>query len=139
MPGVPPVDDNGPGVPATVALARRAVIAHLVAADTPQPPLTDIGLTVSEAVTNVVHHAYVGHDDPGPVNVRVEIGADQIELRVQDEGSGMIPRPDSPGLGLGMPLIATVSDRLDVCARTGGGTRVCAWFDKSPAAATISA
>lgn len=58
-------------------------------------------------------------------------------MTVEDEGSGMAPRLDSPGLGLGLPLIATVTDRLDVRAREGGGTRLCVWFDNHPAAATL--
>ena len=117
-------------------MARRAVVAHLSAAQTSDPPLSDIGLAVSEAVTNVVHHAYT-QTEPGPVRIRVEVRPPEIEVVVQDEGSGMVPRPDSPGLGLGMPLIATVSKRFDIQARSGGGTRLCIWFSLDPGAATL--
>jgi anti-sigma regulatory factor (Ser/Thr protein kinase) len=122
-------DETWPAVPGNVPVARNAVMAHLVAAQTAEPPLSDIALSVSEAVSNVVNHAYRGRP-PGPVSVRVEVGAEQIEMTVLDEGSGMAPRSDSPGLGLGMPLIATVSERVDVRRRAGGGTRLCIWFDK---------
>lgn len=132
-----PLDATWPAVPETVPTARHAVLAHLSAARTSDPPLSDIGLAVSEAVTNVVHHAYVDQE-PGPVRVRVEIRPPEVEVMVQDEGSGMIPRPDTPGLGLGMPLIATISQRFDVRARVGGGTRVCIWFSCDPDAATLS-
>jgi serine/threonine-protein kinase RsbW len=124
-------------VPASVPSARHAVLRHLEAANTPDPPLADIGLAVSEAVTNVVHHAYSDEREPGTVRVRVAIAPHEIELMVEDEGSGMRPRPDSPGLGLGMPLIATVSDRFDVRAHDGGGTRLCIWFKKDPDAAML--
>lgn len=124
-------------VPANVPTARRAVIAHLAAADTPDPPLNDIGLAVSEAVTNVVNHAYVGRD-AGPMRVRVEIGTEEVEVMVQDEGAGMAPRPDTPGLGLGMPVIATVANRFDVRAVRNGGTRLCMWFALDPGAATLA-
>ena len=133
-----PFDKTWPALPGTVAIARRAVKAHLLAADTSEPPLNDICLSVSEAVTNVVHHAYLDRD-PGPVHVRVEIGPHQIEMTVLDEGSGMVSRPESPGLGLGMPLIATVADRFDVRARPSGGTRLCVWFDKNPGSAILPA
>ncbi len=131
-------DETWPAVAGTVPIARRAVMAHLVAAQTAEPPLNDIALSVSEAVSNVVNHAYRGVQ-PGPVNVRVEIGAEQIEMTVLDEGSGMVPRHDSPGLGLGMPLIATVAERFDVHPCPGGGTRLCIWFRRAPGAQTLPA
>ncbi len=131
-------DETWPALPGNVAIARHAVRAHLRAADTSEPPLDDVCLSLSEAVTNVVHHAYVGRDT-GPVNVHVEIGEHQIEMTVQDEGAGMVPRPDSPGLGLGIPLIATVSDRFDVHTSASGGTQLCVWFDRNPGSATLPA
>ena len=130
------LDVSWTAVPTNVPLARHAVMRHLSAAATPDPPLNDIGLAVSEAVTNVVHHAYV--DRPaGPMRVRVEIGSEQIEVSVEDDGSGMRPRADTPGVGLGMPLIATMSQRFDVQASAMGGTRLCMWFDRDPSAATL--
>ena len=132
----PTFDATWPAVAESVGTARHSVLAHLSAAQTSDPPLSDIGLAVSEAVTNVVHHAYVGRE-PGPVRVRVVFRPPEIEVMVQDEGSGMVPRPDSPGLGLGMPLIATVSERFDVQAPPGGGTRLCIWFSLDPEDATL--
>jgi anti-sigma regulatory factor (Ser/Thr protein kinase) len=130
------LDKTWPAVPDTVPIVRHEALAHLHAAATPDPPLNDVGLALSEAVTNVVHHAYVDRD-PGPVRVRIEIGIKEIEVMVQDEGSGMVPRADTPGLGLGMPLIATMSERFDIQAAPDGGTRVCMWFVRDPSAATL--
>jgi anti-sigma regulatory factor (Ser/Thr protein kinase) len=98
-------DATWPAIPDSVGTARRSVLAHLSALETSDPPLSDIGLAVSEAVTNAVHHAYVGQE-PGPVRVRVAVQPPVVEVMVQDEGSGMVPRPDSPGLGLGSPRSA---------------------------------
>jgi serine/threonine-protein kinase RsbW/stage II sporulation protein AB (anti-sigma F factor) len=136
VPQIEPFDRTWPAVPANVPVARRAVVGHLSDADTPDPPLADVGLVVSEAVSNVVNHAY-RDGSPGTMRVQVDIGPAEVQLTVQDDGTGMVPRPDSPGLGLGMPLIATVSNRFDIRVRQGGGTRLCVWFDKSPAAATL--
>jgi serine/threonine-protein kinase RsbW/stage II sporulation protein AB (anti-sigma F factor) len=130
------LDETWEAVPTNVPTARHAVISHLSRADTADPPLNDIRLAVSEAVTNVVHHAY-RTGDVGSVRVRVEIGEEQIEVLVEDDGSGMRPRHDSPGLGLGMPLIASLSQRLDVRTTSRGGTRLCIWFDRAPGAATL--
>ena len=126
-----------PAVTASVPAARHAVLRFLRESKTPDPPLMDIGLVVSEAVSNVVTHAYVGSDTPGEVRVRVECSGEQLEVVVEDDGGGMIPRPDSPGLGLGLPLMATVSERFDTRSTPDGGTRLCIWFRRTPAAATL--
>jgi serine/threonine-protein kinase RsbW len=36
----------------------------------------------------------------------------------------MLPRPDSPGLGLGLPLIATLADSLELGSGKGERTEV---------------
>ena len=36
----------------------------------------------------------------------------------------MLPRTDSPGLGLGLPLIAQMTESLEVHDRAGGGTEI---------------
>jgi serine/threonine-protein kinase RsbW len=121
-------DESWPAVADSVPRARHQVLAHLRSASTPDPPLNDIGLAVSEAVTNVVHHAYREASSPGSFRVRIELGTPEIELVVEDTGGGMRPRADTPGLGLGLPLIATVASRFDIREAPGGGTRLCAWF-----------
>jgi anti-sigma regulatory factor (Ser/Thr protein kinase) len=109
---------------------------YLEEAATPDPPLKDVGLVVSEGVTNAVNHAYVG-DEPGDVRIQVAFLEEELQVTIEDDGKGMTPRPDSPGLGLGLPLIATVSERFDSRTQPGGGTRLCVWFRREPAAATL--
>lgn len=132
----PILDETWRAVPANVPTARHVVLSHLKATNISDPPLNDICLACSEAVSNAVIHAYVGRD-PGPVRVRVDVGPNEIELTVQDEGTGMAPRADSPGLGVGMPLMATLADRFEVRAPPGGGTVLCMWFNAGPGAATL--
>jgi serine/threonine-protein kinase RsbW len=84
-----------------------------------------IALAVTEAVTNAVLHAYLDAPEPGEVEVVVQrVREDRVEILVCDEGRGMRPRTDSPGLGLGLPLVATLAEHFEVQARDGGGTRV---------------
>ena len=85
-----------------------------------------VALAVTEAVTNAVLHAYVDAPQPGEIEVVVQRAAEahSVEILVCDDGRGMRPRTDSPGLGLGLPLVATLADRFEVQARAGGGTRV---------------
>ena len=123
--------------PASVPVARHSVTHYLQTVDTRDPPLGDIALAVSEAVTNVVHHAYA-KGELGEVRVKVRLQPDDVELVVEDDGGGMMPRPDSPGLGLGLPLIATIAERFDTRTDPGGGTRLCMWFPRNPEMATLN-
>jgi anti-sigma regulatory factor (Ser/Thr protein kinase) len=84
---------------------------------------------VSEAVTNVVVHAYRYDDRPGCVEVEAEIDGDALCVRVRDQGRGLEPRLDSPGLGLGIPLMAQLSAGLEILAADHGGTEVTMRFD----------
>jgi serine/threonine-protein kinase RsbW/stage II sporulation protein AB (anti-sigma F factor) len=47
-----------------------------------------------------------------------------VSIVVEDYGSGLTPRPDSPGLGLGLPIIAQVADDFEVSDLGHTGTRV---------------
>ena len=42
-----------------------------------------------------------------------------LNVIVADEGVGMSPRGDSPGLGLGLGLMATVADRFEIDRNAG--------------------
>jgi serine/threonine-protein kinase RsbW/stage II sporulation protein AB (anti-sigma F factor) len=83
-----------------------------------------IGLAVSEATTNVVVHAYADEPETGTVAVEAGLEGDVLWVKVGDEGRGMRPRPDSPGLGLGLPLIAQMTDGFEVHEAETGGTEV---------------
>jgi serine/threonine-protein kinase RsbW len=78
-----------------------------------EPVATDVKLAVSEACANVVMHAYAG-GEPGDLEVEAEPDGDLLRIVVRDEGRGLKPRPDSPGAGLGLPLIAALSEWVEV-------------------------
>jgi serine/threonine-protein kinase RsbW/stage II sporulation protein AB (anti-sigma F factor) len=89
--------------------------------------LSDVLLAVSEVVTNCVVHAY--RDQPtGRVALEAERTGDELMLSVTDRGRGMSPRTDSPGLGLGLPLVGRIARRVDITAPAGGGTLVSMYF-----------
>ena len=48
----------------------------------------------------------------------------ELLVTVRDEGTGMAPRIDSPGLGLGLPLIAQTAHSLEVRQAPTGGTEM---------------
>ena len=123
-----------PAIPASVAEARAAVSAFAEAAGANGDALAAVSLAVSEAVTNAVLHAYVDREEPGLVEVRARCEADTVVVEVADEGRGMLPRTDSPGLGLGLPLIAQMTQSLEVYDRNGGGTEIRMAFPLAAAA-----
>jgi serine/threonine-protein kinase RsbW/stage II sporulation protein AB (anti-sigma F factor) len=88
-----------------------------------------VRLAVSEAVSNAVVHGYRG-SEPGAVTVTAEAQHHTLRVVVSDEGCGPAPRNDSPGAGLGLPLIAQVAESLSVSrGRDGHGTVLCMTFE----------
>jgi serine/threonine-protein kinase RsbW len=79
----------------------------------------DVKLAVSEAVSNVVRHAY-GRCKPGQVIATAHVDSGLLRIVIADTGAGMAPRSDSPGLGLGLPLMAHLADAINVVRKAPG-------------------
>jgi anti-sigma regulatory factor (Ser/Thr protein kinase) len=118
------LDVDLPAEPQSASRARRAVLNALsgIAVDRDA-----VGVVVSEAVTNAVVHAYRDRVRPGQVHVSACLEENGVKVRVADDGLGLRPRGDSPGVGLGMPLIADLADSVDISPGPPG-TRVAAHF-----------
>ena len=101
-----------PARPENVAVARHAIGGFADVLDVPDQTLADVKLAVTEACTNVVVHAYPGGE--GPITLRATVVDGMLRVVVSDEGRGILPRADSPGLGLGLPLIATLAESLEL-------------------------
>jgi anti-sigma regulatory factor (Ser/Thr protein kinase) len=129
----PLLDIRDPALAGAASHIRRAV--HAAVADKVEDSYAVV-LAVSEAVTNVVVHAYRDCDadaPPGHVHVTVTVEPDELLVAVSDDGVGLTPRADSPGLGLGLPIIAALADRFEVQERAGG-TRVLMGFRRAVSA-----
>lgn len=87
--------------------------------------VSDVALAVSEVTTNVVVHAYRG--EPGLIHVHACDDNERLTITIADEGRGMAPRLDSPGLGIGMAMVGRVADRVDV-SPARPGTRIAMEF-----------
>jgi serine/threonine-protein kinase RsbW/stage II sporulation protein AB (anti-sigma F factor) len=115
---------TAPAAPQSVGRLRTAVVQFAAAAGFPREALGDVRLAVSEALTNAVVHGY-REGATGEVSVRARLHrAGGLEVVVEDTGIGLAPRLDSPGLGIGLPMIAALTAASSVTARAGGGTVV---------------
>lgn len=92
----------------------------------------DIALAVSEAVTNAAVHGYRDRPAPGDVTVSIRRDGHDLVVLVCDDGVGVSPRPDTPGLGLGLALIGQLSDSLEIRDRRGGGAELSMRFRLQP-------
>jgi serine/threonine-protein kinase RsbW len=135
-----------PARPEGVGVVRQALAGVADALDFDASVLADMKMAVTEACTNVVVHAY---DDEGMLEVEMLAGEDGLTIVVRDHGTGIQPRParsGAPALGLGLPLIAALSDAFELRGSAGTGTEVRMTFayareqdpaDSNPVTGTI--
>jgi anti-sigma regulatory factor (Ser/Thr protein kinase) len=126
------IDLRLPAQPDSIPRIRRAMVAFATEHGYPDPHA--VGLAVTEAATNAVLHAYVD-DTPGEIRAVACAEADRLVVVVRDWGAGMGPRLDTPGLGLGLPTIATLASSFDVEAADGAGTLLRMHFSRAAASA----
>lgn len=106
-----------------IAIVRHAFGALGEAYGVSEQMLSDLRLAVTEACTNVVVHAYPDGVE-GPLEVSASLAGEHLTVVVRDRGKGIGPRPDSPGLGLGLPLIASLADTVQLGRDDCGHTEV---------------
>jgi anti-sigma regulatory factor (Ser/Thr protein kinase) len=114
--------------PEQIAVLRTEVTDYAQRVGVADGRLGDIRLAVSEAATNAVLHAYRDRD-PGQIRVDARVTDDGcLRIVVEDDGFGPLPRPDSPGLGLGLPTIASVADAVELSAGKAAGAKLSMTF-----------
>lgn len=116
-----------PPEPASVPRARSAVseVAASFGAD-----VRAVALAVSEAVGNAVVHAFRGRARGTIFLSTVGRGA-VLVVTVRDDGIGMTPDFDSPGLGVGAALISRLADDTEIQS-SDEGTTVTMAFSANP-------
>jgi serine/threonine-protein kinase RsbW len=107
---------------------RRAIREFVASAEPTDEALHAIALCVTEATTNVVVHAYRDLACAGRIEMEAELDGESLCVRVRDHGHGLRPRIDSPGLGLGLPLIARLSASTEIVSPERGGTEIVMRF-----------
>jgi serine/threonine-protein kinase RsbW len=113
-------------------VVRQAVAGLGEALGLPGSRIADLKTVVTEACNNVVLHAY--EDESGPLEVTAEPGQGELEIVIADEGKGFRPRANAsgPSLGLGLPLIAALSDSFEISGGAGQGSRTTIRFGYAP-------
>jgi serine/threonine-protein kinase RsbW len=107
--------------PQSVALVRGMLSAVFELVGLGPELRDDVNSAASEACNNVILHAYGDHI--GPLDVGVELGAENLVVVVRDRGVGIAARTPMPGrLGVGMAMMSTLATRAEFIDGTGGGT-----------------
>lgn len=122
--GLAPIILRLPAQPDSLAIVRQAITGVAEVLGITDDRLDDLKVAVTEACTNVVLHAYEGRE--GFMEVRAQQQDGTLVVTVRDEGSGIVPRAEKtgPGLGLGLQMIAALADDVRIAADDGGGTLV---------------
>ena len=106
-------------LPENVGDLRHAIVAFAALHGADTDTQEDIALASSEALTNAVVHGFVGRA-PGTLRVIAETVGSALTVRVIDDGCGVTPRLDSPGLGLGMSMMALLAVSVDISSGVEG-------------------
>jgi serine/threonine-protein kinase RsbW len=133
-PGTDPscVEESYPATPRSVGAARRAIADLAASAGADEEQLYAIRLASSEALSNVVQHAYPART--GQLHVTARAAANELWVLISDDGCGIQARPASNGLGVGLALISQMTDSFTVFERWSGGTELRMRFVLRPGA-----
>ena len=127
-----------PAVSVNESVARSCISAFIAEADPSVEELCDLRCAVSEAVTNVIVHAYKdkGDDEPKFVYISARLySSREVTVEVSDNGCGIedVELARAPMFttgdreercGMGFLVMESFTDSLRVKSRKGKGTSV---------------
>jgi serine/threonine-protein kinase RsbW len=113
-----------------ITLGRLALTGLSRLRELPEETVADLKLALTEACSNSVRHAYPGGG--GHVEIVYELLPDRLAIEISDDGEGFEPHEAEPSEpeeltegGLGIAIIRSIADELDIGAGTGGrGSRL---------------
>lgn len=123
-----------PALHGNEGFARAAVAAFCAPLSPTLEEINDIKTAVSEAVTNVIVHAYPGTS--GNVELTVRIFDDRvIDIVVADQGTGMsnveearkpffTTKSQEEHSGMGFTIMEAFTDKIEIFSETGRGTSI---------------
>jgi serine/threonine-protein kinase RsbW/stage II sporulation protein AB (anti-sigma F factor) len=114
---------------------RRDVADAATGCGADEAALMQIGLAVSEAVTNAIVHGYGDRTAGGDVHVAVRRDDGFLDVSVCDDGVGISPGAGSPGGGRGRARMAHEADSFGIRSSPDEGTEIHLRFRLGRAAA----
>lgn len=120
-----------PARPESVTVVRHVIAGVADVWTVTRELLDDVQIAVGEACANVVTHAYRDRG-PGSLEVRGSTVDGRIVVAVRDNGPGITPRTDSPGIGMGLPLMGALTERLETGFADDGAHEVRLYFPAVP-------
>lgn len=122
-----------PCKPEYVRTVRRTIAEFAESINMPKSAVEEVEIAASEAVANIVRHAYTdaGSRIP-PVRVKCFHSDDSLTVEVIDKGRGFAAPPPEvvPEIdmnrdgGMGIILMKLLMDRVNYDSRPSGGTRI---------------
>lgn len=110
-------------LPENEAFARNVVASFILPLNPDINELSDIKTAVSEAVTNVVVHAYP--EKSGTITMKVSTYDNKVEIHISDNGVGIqdieraltpfyTSKPNEERSGMGFTVMESFMDKLEV-------------------------
>jgi anti-sigma regulatory factor (Ser/Thr protein kinase) len=98
-----------PAMPESVRVARSFAEEAARRCGLPSPVVDNVRLAVSEAATNAIVH---GSTDGGMIRIETRISDGELHVLIGDSRAGSASAADSPGAGLGLPIIERLTTRV---------------------------
>lgn len=123
-----------PSLSINEGFARSATAAFAALLDPTIDELSDLRTAVSEAVTNVIIHAY-GSDRSAMITLRCEAEGRKLKITVKDTGCGIADielarrpfytsKPELERSGMGFAVMEAFMDSLEIESAPGEGTAI---------------
>ena len=116
-----PFEARMPGTPLGVRRLRQEMSILATNCGMDAAGVADVQLAVTEAATNAVMHGY--GEATGELTVSADVQDGHLAIVIGDTGPGFDGARESPGLGVGLSIIATVAHRLRIIT-TPRGTEI---------------
>jgi serine/threonine-protein kinase RsbW len=116
------LSESYPATAHAVPAARGVLASFARRAGATEEQIDDVRLAVSEALTNIVKHAY--RDGEGRMHVTAAVASGDLWILIADDGDGLHAHRGRPGLGMGLALMACLTESFTVLKRSSGGTEL---------------